>query len=144
MSPCPRRPWRRSSTLPASGSPPPSRRAGQGKRFTPAPNRMPTVLTLHGSSFIIFCGSGRSDDVCRSGVPYSLALLFHRALPRSALLTQRSTDRMRYRSRCYDGSRSPLPPASSMSRAVSPLIVSSLFSGEDNLLLAESGRDLHV
>jgi hypothetical protein len=26
--------------------------------------------------FIIFCGSVRSDDICRSGVPYSLALLF--------------------------------------------------------------------
>jgi hypothetical protein len=63
-------------------------------------------------SFIIFCGFVRSDDVCRSGVPYSLALLFHRALLRSALLTQRSTDRMRYRSRCYDGSRSHVHPVS--------------------------------
>src|SRR6202035_422870 len=56
---------------------------------------------------LFFCGSVRLDDVRPSVVPYSLALLFHRTLLRSALLTQRSTDRMLYRSRCHDGKISP-------------------------------------
>ena len=83
----------------------------QGPETVHTPMKMQGVNYAHVKfSFrvgsLIFCGPVRSDDVCRSGVPCSLALLFHRALLRSALLTQRSTDQMRYRSRCYDGNRS--------------------------------------
>ena len=50
------------------------------------------------SSVVLFAQMMFADQVYRTRF-----VLFHRALLRSALLTQRSTDRMRYRSRCYDG-----------------------------------------
>jgi hypothetical protein len=43
--------------------------------------------------FITFCGSVRSDDVCRSGVPYSLALLFHQSALRLPLPSTKEPSR---------------------------------------------------